>query len=139
MASAVKFHQFPEDMAHKVHDLSSDQLKIALLAAANAPSASGDAVLADLTEISYTNLVSQNLTVASSGQVSGQYRLAITDFDIEASGGSVGPFRYVVIYNDTPTSPADPLMYYYDRGSEVTLADGEKITIDFAAISATLE
>jgi hypothetical protein len=45
--------------------------------------------------------------------------------------GSVGPFQYVVVYNNTPTSPLDPLICWYDRGSALTLANGESVTLDF--------
>lgn len=135
MASYVKFQQFVEDLAHQVHGLDSDQLVIALTAAANAPSVSADAVLADLTEISYTNCSSRNVTTASSGQTTGTYTLALTDLVLTASGGTVGPFRYVILYNDTPTSPADPLIGYWDYGSDLTLQDTETFTIDFAANS----
>lgn len=138
MASYVKFQQFVEDLAHKVHDLETDQLVVALTAAANAPSASGDAVLADLTQISYANCSSRNVTTASSGQTGGTYTLSLTDLVLTASGGTVGPFRYVILYNDAPTSPADPLIGYWDYGSDVTLQDTETFTIDFAASSITL-
>jgi len=130
MATYNKFEQFVEDKNHGVHDMSSDQLVVALTAAANAPVAT-NAVLADLTEISYTNCSSRNITTSSSAETSGTYKLTLTDLVLTASGGTVGPLRYVVIYNDTPTSPADPLIAWYDYGSEITLADGETLTIDF--------
>lgn len=57
---------------------------------------------------------------------------------ITASGGTVGPFRYVVLYNDTPASPADPLIAWWDYGSALTLNDTETFTIDFGASIFTL-
>lgn len=132
MASYNKIEQFVEDLAHGVHDLATDQLVVALTAAANAPTAT-DSVLADLTEVAYTNLSTRNITTSSSGQTSGTYSLVLTDLVITASGGSSSAFRYVAIYNDTPTSPADPLICWFDHGSEITLANGETFTIDFGA------
>ena len=58
---------------------------------------------------------------------------------ITASGGSIGPFRYAVLYNDTPTSPADPLIGYWDNGTSETLADGESVTVDFSATNGVLQ
>lgn len=135
MATFNKFNAFVEHVAEGVHNLGSNQLVVALTN--TAPTAS-NSVRADLTEITYTNLSSRNITTSSSSQTSGTYRLILTDLVLTASGGSVGPFRYVVIYNDTPTSPADPLIGYYDYGSSITLADGETLTIDFDASNGVL-
>ncbi len=132
MATYNKFNNFVEHQAEKVHDLGSDQFVVALSAAASAPVAT-NTVLADLTEISYTNLSSRNVTTTSSGQSpAGTYNLILTDLVLTASG-AVATFRYVTIYNDTPTSPADPLIAWYDHGSDVTLASSETFTIDFPA------
>ncbi len=61
-----------------------------------------------------------------------------TDIVFTASGGAIGPFRYAILYNDTPTSPADPLIGYWDYGSSITLADTETFTVDFGATLFTL-
>jgi hypothetical protein len=134
LASFNKFNQFVEDLAEKVHNLGSDQLKIAL---SNTAPAAANAVLADITEISYTNLSSRLVTTSSSAQSSGTYKLVLADLVLTASG-AVGPFRYVVLYNDTPTSPADPLIGYYDYGSSISLANGETFTIDFDGSAGAL-
>jgi hypothetical protein len=136
MAAFVKFQPMVEHLAEKVHDLGSNQLKIALTN--SAPSAA-NAVLADITEISYTNCSSRNVTTSSSAQTSGTYKLVCADLTLTAAGGSVGPFRYVVLYNDTPTSPADPLIGYWDYGSAITLLDTETFLIDFDATNGVLQ
>jgi phage-related tail fiber protein len=136
MATYNKFNAFVEHVFEKVHNLAADTLKLALTAAANAPVA-GNSVLADLTEISYTNLSSRNLTVSSSSQTSGTYSLVVADLVLTASGGAVATFRYVVAYNDTPVSPADPLISWWDYGGNVTLADGETFTFDQGATFLT--
>ena len=129
MASFTKFQPFIEKLAEGAHDLGSDTLEIALCSAANAPKAT-DGVLTDLTQIAYTNLTAdRTLTVSASAQTGGVYKLTITDKVLAASGGSVAAFRYVVIFNQTALS--DELIGFYDYGSEVTLLDGEDITIDF--------
>ena len=132
MAVFNKFHAFTEHLAEGVHNFSSDStctITVALCAAANAPVAT-NSVLADLTQISYTNLSSRVVTVASSTQTSGTYKLDLTDLVLTASG-TVATFRYVVIYNDDPTSPADPLIGWYDYAQDVTLANGETFTLNF--------
>lgn len=133
MASFVKFNPFVEALAEKVHNLGSDQLTIALT---NSAPAATNSVLTDITQISYTNCSSRNITTVSSTQTSGTYSLVTSDLTLTASGGTVGPFRYVVMYNDTSTS--DNLIGYYDYGSSITLNDTETFTVDFGATTLTL-
>lgn len=136
MATYNKFNQTVEDWLHGVYTSDTDQFTVALTAAANAPVAT-NTVLANLTEISYTNLSSRNLTTSTSSQTSGTYTQLFSDLVLTASG-AVATFRYVVIYNNTPTSPADPLLCWYDYGSDLTLASGETLTIDFTTSTFTV-
>ena len=136
MASFTKFYSFVEALAEKTHNLGSDTLTVALVAAANPPSQS-NTVLANLTQISYTNCSSRALSISSSSQTTGTYKLVVADLVLTATGGSVGPFRYICVYNDTATS--DELIGYYDYGSDLTLADGESLTLDFNATNGLLQ
>lgn len=136
MVAYNKFNSFVEAVAEKVHNLGSDQLVVALTAAANAPVAT-NTQLSNLTQISYTNCSSRNITTSSSAQSSGTYKLVLADLTLTASGGSVGPFRYVVIYNDTATN--DELIGWYDYGSDITLANTETILLDFDGTNGVLQ
>jgi membrane-bound ClpP family serine protease len=78
------------------------------------------------------------ITITSSAQSAGTYSLVGNDVVFTASGGTIGPFRYTIIYNDTPTSPADPLIGWWDYGSSITLNDGETFTVDYGASILTL-
>ncbi len=126
-----KFQQTVEDINNKVHNMGADALTIALTATANAPVAT-NSVLANLTQISYTNLSTRVLASVTSAQTSGTYKLDAADLVLTASG-AVASFQYVVLYNDTPTSPADPLIAWFDHGSSVTLANAETYTITWDA------
>ena len=128
MATYTKFQCFVEDLAEKKHNLASDTLKVALSSAANAPSASADVKLADFTSIAAPAVDTTTLTVSSSGQTSGTYKLVVADLTMTASG-TVGPFRYVTIYNDTAANKE--LICFFDYGSEVTLASGDTFKLDF--------
>ena len=128
MATYNKFQCFVEDICEKKHDLGSDTLKVAFSNASNAPSASAHVKLADINTIAATNLGDVSLTVSSSSQTSGTYKLVVADKTLTASG-AVPAFRYVIIYNDTPTD--DPLICYFDYGSEVTLAKDDTFKLDF--------
>ncbi len=140
MATFNKFQQFVEDLAKGVHNFTSDatcSVTVALTAAANAPVAT-NSVLANLTQISYTNLSSRVVTGITAEHTTGTVTFTADDLVLSASGGSVAAFRYIVLYNDDPTSPADPLIGWYDYGSDLTLADGESLTINFTTGFATL-
>lgn len=138
MATFQKFNQFVEDIAKGVHNLSTGQLKVALT---NTAPVAANSVYADLTSpLATTNLSGANpfnVTTTSAEQTSGTLSLVLVDLTLTATG-AVGPFRYVVLYNDTPTSPADPLIGFYDYGSSVTMANTETFLIDFAATTLTI-
>jgi hypothetical protein len=126
-------------MAEQVVNLGSDTLKVALT---NTQPAVTDTVLANITQISngfgYTTGGSA-ATQSASAQASGTYKLVIGDVVFTASGGSIGPFRYAVLYDDTPSSPADPLIAWWDYGAPITVADGETFTIDYSAADGVLQ
>lgn len=127
MAAYNKFQDFVQKLAEKEHNLSSDALHWYLSNAT--PSASADAVKADLAEISagagYTagGPDSQN----TGAEASGTYTLTATAATITASSGTIGPFQYIVGYNNTHAS--DALISWWDYGSALTLQDGETFTI----------
>lgn len=143
MATFNKVNDFVLNAVHNM-DLASDQVVVALSNTAPGsespnPATDGNGVLANVTQVSYTNLSSRNVTTSSSTQTSGTYKLVLADITLTSSGGSTGPFRYVYIYDDTVTSPADPLIGYYDYGSSLTLNDGDSLTVDFSAANGVLQ
>jgi len=137
MAAFNKFYPFVEALAEKVHNLGSDTLKV-MLVDSPAP-ANTNSVKTDLTEISAGNGYTAGgptVTITSSAQTSGTYKLVGTDITVTASGGSIGPFRYAVMYNDTAASKN--LIGWWDYGSTITLASGDSLTIDFDASNGIL-
>ena len=141
MAAFVKINDFVEDIAEKLHDLSGDQLVIALSNTAPAaegsdPTGDGNGILANVTQIVYTNCSSRDITTTSSTLTAGVYKLTLTDLVLTATG-NVGPFRYVYIYNNT--AAADNLIAYFDYGSSISLANGETFTLDFDAANGVLQ
>jgi len=139
MAALNKFHIFVEDLAEAVHNLGTHNLRLALFNVA--PSVSADAVLTDIgSEIAYTNLASnptsRDITVTASAQTGGTYALEASDQTLTATGGAVGPFQYITIFNEGTATKTDPLIGYYDYTSALTLNDGESLTIDYGANGA---
>lgn len=139
MASFNKFQAFVEQLAEKGHNLGADALKILL--SNDAPDAANDALKADLTSElgtggGYTSGGSA-VTITSSAQSGGTYKLVGDDLVFTASGGTIGPFRYAVLYNDTSTG--DMLIGWWDYGSSITLNDGETFTVDLSAANGILQ
>lgn len=135
MATYNKFQDYAEQVKKAVHNWSTHTFRVYF--SNTAPDAAADAVRGDLpTELANGNGYATNgpaldtVTLSESG---GTSKVTIADEVVTASGGSVGPFRYLSFYNDTPSSPADPVVCYYDYGSSLTLADTETFTLDFDA------
>lgn len=136
MAAFNKFQSFVEALAEKVHNLGADSLKVMLT---NTAPVATNSVKANLTDISAGNGYTAGgtaATISSSAQTSGTYKLVLADVVFTASGGSIGPFRYAVLYNDTATN--DELIGWWDYGSAITLASGETFTVDFDGTNGVL-
>lgn len=132
MATYTKIDSFVENLAEKMIDLGGTGLTIALT---NTAHTSTWDELADLTQISYTNLSSRVLTVSSSAQTSGTYKLVLNDLTLTASG-AVGPFQYIYIYDDASTG--DKLIAYYDNGTPITMANTDTVLLDFDGSAGVL-
>ena len=137
MASFNKFENFVGDVGLKVHELNADLLEVYLSNAT--PSASADTIKANLAEITNENgYAAPEDTQNTYSEAGGTGTCVGTDIVITASGGTIGPFRYVVLFNTTPVSPVDPLIGWWDYGSSITLQATETFTINFGASMFTI-
>jgi hypothetical protein len=129
MAAFNKFNVFTTDLTNGKHDFSSATFKVMLT---NTAPVATNAVKADLTDISAGNgyTAGGTATTISKSNASGTETVKGTNVVFTASGGSIGPFRYAALYNDTQATPAKPLVCWWDYGSAVTLASGETFTVD---------
>lgn len=137
MATYNKYQDYVEQLSRAVHNWAAHTFKLALTNAT--PNLATHVALADITQLGtgggYTGGAGGGATLDSVTltESAGTAKVTIADEVITASGGSIGPFRYAVLYNDTATSPADALVCNWDYGSSITLADGESFTADFDA------
>lgn len=140
MATYNKFQDFVEQLGKGVHQLHAAGHTLKVYASNATPSASLDAVYADLAQITAQNGYPDGGSDVQNdwSETSGTATLTAVDVVWTASGGSFGPLQYIVLYNDTPTSPADPLIAWWDYGSGVTVNTGETFTVDFGASVFTL-
>lgn len=136
MASYNKFNQFTKDLVDGVHDFDAHTFKVMLT---NSAPVATNSVKADLTEISAGSGYSAGgtATTITTSTSSGTAKVTGTDV-VFTSSGTIGPFRYAVLYNDSPTSPADPLIAWWDYGSSISLNNTETLTVDFNASTGIL-
>jgi hypothetical protein len=130
LAAFNKYNAFVQNLGRGVHNLNTDTIKVALTN--TAPNAATHAVLADITEIGSGNGYSAGGTAMTGigwAQTSGTAKLAGSNVTFTASGGSIGPFRYAVLYDSTPSSPLKPLIGWWDYGSALTLTDGNPFQV----------
>jgi hypothetical protein len=141
-ATFTKINDWVKNMANGTVDMDADTFRIALSNTAPAseasnPTADNNGILANVTQISYTNYtddltVDRQLQGITSTSTSGVYMFDSTvNFTITASGGSLAGFRYIYVYDDTSTAPVDPLVGVWDYGSTLTLASGDSAPITF--------
>ncbi len=138
MAAFNKINDFVEQLGLAVHNLNTDLCKVALTD--TAPVAT-DTILSDITQVGSGNGYTTDGEDAQntwSENPAGTGEMVCVDVVWTASGGTIGPFRYVVFLNDTPSSPLNPLIGWWDHGSSVTLADTETFTVDFGATTITI-
>jgi hypothetical protein len=133
VAAFNKFNQFVADVASGVHQMQTGTSHVYKVMLTNTAPTASNAVKADLTEISAGNgYTAGGISVGTitGSQTSGTFKFSGGTDPVWTATGAIGPLRYAVLYNDTPTSPAKPLVGYWDYGSSVTLASGETFTVD---------
>lgn len=131
MTAFTKLNTFVEDLGTGVHDFSSNTIKVALT---NTSPVATDSTLSDITEIAAGNGYTAGgitLTNVTYSQTSGLATLDADNFSLTASGGSIGPFQYLVLYNDTATN--DPLVAFWEEASAITLTDGQEYSFNVNA------
>jgi hypothetical protein len=139
MVAFQKFNSFQSELLKGSHRLAAAGDVIKAMLTNTAPIAA-NAVKADITEITAAfgypaggTDIQNDVTLAGGvGQLTG------VDVTWTAAGGSFGPFRYVVMYNDTQTVPAKPLIGFYDYGSAISVNDTESFTLDYGATVLTI-
>lgn len=135
MASYNKFNQFTKDLVDGKHNFASATFKVMLT---NTAPIATNSVKADLTEISAGNgyTAGGTATTISTSTSAGTAKVTGTDVVFTAAGGSIGPVRYAVLYNDT--AAGKPLIAWWDYGSSITLLDTETLTVDFDSTNGIL-
>lgn len=125
----IRFYCTSADLAHGVHKLNVDTLKLVLT---NSPPDLNYTVLDDIEQIAAEGGYIQDgftLNVVSSEQILGVYRLKIEDYYFTATG-DVPAHRYAVVYN--ASTPTKALLFYGDQGETIIdMSKDEESIFDF--------
>jgi len=127
MAAGTKFKKWADALG-KGANVATDQFKLVL--SNTIPDYDNDDVLADAAEIASGNGYSAGgnaITTTSTTTAAGVMKLVLADLVITAAGGSIGPFRYLIIIDST----INKLVQAYDRGASITLLNGDSMTANF--------
>lgn len=138
MATFNKFQCFVENLAEQVHKLDTNVLKIYL---SNVQPVNTNTIKANIAEITAEHgygAGGTQVNITASAQTGGVYKLVGDDVVFTAVGGTIGPFQFAILYNDTSSSPADPLIGWWDYGAPVTLNAGETFTVDLDQVNGIL-
>lgn len=138
MAVYNKFNQFAKDVIDGKHNFSSNTFKVMLT---NTAPVATNQIKSDITEIAAGNgyTAGGTATTITASIAAGVAKVTGTNVVFTAAGGSIGPFRYAVLYNDTQTSPVKPLVGWWDYGSAITLAATETLTVTFDATNGIFQ
>ena len=137
MAAYEKFEVFAGDLLGGVHDLlgtnpGTDCNACSVYLSNATINLATHEVKTDVADITAENGYTGPIPITNNGTRSGgTVTFSGLSVQVAASGGTVGPFTHVVLFNDTPTSPADPLISKWSRPSALTLQDGETFDIRF--------
>ena len=137
MATYNKFNQFTKDLIDAKHNFGSHVFKVMLT---NVAPAATNSVKADITDLAtgsgYT--AGGTATTITESTSSGVAKVSGTDV-VFTSTGTIGPFRYAVLYNSTQTTPLNPLVAYWDYGSSISLGNTETLTVSFDATNGIFQ
>lgn len=151
VAAYNKFNQTVGDLAHGYHAWSTAAILKVMLS--NTLPTSSMVTTTDITQISSGNgytggslsgsslssVGGSSITITTSTQTGGIYKMIASALVFTAAGGTIGPFRYPVLYTYSTANVTGPLISWYDYGSSITLNDTETFTLTFDASSGVLQ
>lgn len=142
MAAFNKFQDFAEQIGLEVHQLHTDTLRIFLSNAA--PNAATHTAYDGVTGTTGPAEIANGNGYVTAGEdivntyteAAGTGTCAASDVVWTGSGAGFGPFRYVVLYNDT--AAGKNLIGWWDYTSSISVLASETFTANFTVSAFTL-
>lgn len=142
MANYNKFNLFTQDVCEGAHDFKSGGATYNVMLTNTAPVAANH-LYGDISGNEVANgggyTTGGQSSAMSDSSSGGTEKVLATNATWTGSGGGMGPFRYVVIYNESQTSPLKPLVCWFDYGSSISLNSGDTFTVSFDATNGLFQ
>ena len=130
MAAFNKFNAFVLDVANAKHDMKTGTAQTYKVYLTNTAPVATNTVYntpADLSTANGYTATGTTIGTITGSQTTGTFSFSGgTNPAWTASGGSIGPFQYAVLYN---TSGTTPLIGWWDYGTAVTVTNGNTFTV----------
>lgn len=129
MATFNKFNCFVGDVAHKLHDMKTGTTDVFKVYLTNTAPVVGNTVYNTPADLATAN--GYTATGTTIGTITGAQSAGVMSFaggtnpSWTASGGSIGPFQYAVLYN----TASGVLIGWWDYGVAITLTNGNTFTV----------
>jgi hypothetical protein len=123
-ASYAKYTSGVEFLVEGIN-AGSDAWKVALSNTVNVADTTFTAGTTDLATGNGYTAGGNAATTSSSTQSAGTYKLVLNSPATWTATGSVGPFRYAILWDSTTSQPVG----YWDYGSSITLTSGDTFTV----------
>ena len=140
MAAFNKFNCFVGDVTHELHDMKTGTAQVYKVYLTNSAPVATNTVYntpADLATANGYTAGGTTIGTITGTDTSGTFSFSGgTNPSWTASGGSVGPFEFAVLYNFT--TAGQNLIGWWDYGTAITLTNGNTFTVQLPSPILTI-
>lgn len=140
MAAFNKYNCFVQDVANKRHDMKTGTADIYRVYLTNTAPAATDTSYSSSGEPANANgytTLGPSIGTITGAQAGGVFSFSGgTNPSWTASGGSIGPFRYAILYN--ASAAGTPVIGYWDYGTSITLTNGNQFVVQLPSPILTI-
>jgi hypothetical protein len=141
LAAFSKFYCFVANLADALHNMNTGTSQVYKVYLTNTTPVAANTVYntpADLSTANGYTAGGTTIGTITGSQTSGTFSFSGgTNPSWTASGGSIGPFEYAVLYNSTASG--NPLIGWWDYGGAITLTNGNTFTVSLPSPILTIQ
>ncbi len=134
------FDCLTEYVANAVVNFGSHSFKMALTN--TAPNIATNTILANISQIANGGGYTAGgfpVTITGVSRTGSLTKITIEDKLFTASGGNVADFQWVVLYDDSTTSPVDALVGFLNLGTPRGIPNGDVLSLNFSEANGAIQ